>query len=224
MTANTGKVVAEILLARKRPVRVIVRDEKKAAAWRERGAQVAPASLEDAAGLARALAGARPGGAPSRDAPRPHDQPGTMIRIKEASAQAPDRMPAVFLAHGSPLLLDDATWVEELHQWAQSMPRPKSVLMVSAHWEQRPVTLGATRTVPLVYDFYGFPERYYRVTYPAPGAPGLAARVRDLLGKTQPVADAPGRGLDHGAYVPLVALYPEADVPVLQVSRHTLQP
>ena len=104
------------------------------------------------------------------------------------------------------------------------MPRPKSVLMLSAHWEQRPVTLGATRTVHLVYDFYGFPEEYYRVTYPAPGAPALAARVRELLGTTQPAADAPERGLDHGAYVPLVAMYPGADVPVLQVSLPTLDP
>ncbi len=147
-----------------------------------------------------------------------------MTRIKEARAQAPDRMPAIFVAHGSPLLLDDAGWVEELHQWAQAMPRPKSVLMVSAHWEQRPLTLGATGTAPLVRDFYGFPERYYRVTYPAPGAPGLAARVRDLLGRTQPVADEPERGLDHGAYVPLVAMYPDADVPVLQASLPTLDP
>jgi 4,5-DOPA dioxygenase extradiol len=95
--------------------------------------------------------------------------------------------------------------------------------MVSAHWEQRPTTLGATRTVPLVYDFYGFPEKYYRTRYTAPGAPGLAARVRDLLrGKGIESADDPGRGLDHGAYVPLVAMYPAADVPVLQISMPRL--
>jgi 4,5-DOPA dioxygenase extradiol len=132
-------------------------------------------------------------------------------------------MPAIFLAHGSPFLLDDAEWVEQLRRWAADLPRPASVLMLSAHWEQRPVTLGATRTVPLVYDFYGFPEQYYRVRYPAPGAPELAARVRALLGASQPVAESE-RGLDHGAYVPLVAMYPEADVPVLQVSLPTLEP
>jgi 4,5-DOPA dioxygenase extradiol len=97
--------------------------------------------------------------------------------------------------------------------------------MVSAHWEQRPVTLGATRSVPLVYDFYGFPERYYETSYPAPGAPELAARVRDLLrGEGIACADDPERGLDHGAYVPLVAMYPGADVPVLQVSMPVLDP
>src|SRR5262245_1663224 len=137
---------------------------------------------------------------------------------------AADKMPVIFLAHGSPLLLDDAGWVAELGRWAAAMPRPRAVLMLSAHWEQKPVTLGATRTVPLVYDFYGFPDSYYRVTYPAPGAPELASRVRALLGPTQPVADDPGRGLDHGAYVPLVAMYPRADVPVLQVSLPTMDP
>jgi 4,5-DOPA dioxygenase extradiol len=129
------------------------------------------------------------------------------------------RMPVIFAAHGAPILLDDPGWMAELAAWAQGMPRPASILMVSAHWEQRPTTLGATHTVPLTYDFSGFPARYYRTEYPAPGAPGLAARVRDLLGRTNlAVAEAPARGLDHGAYVPLVAMYPDADVPVLQVS------
>jgi 4,5-DOPA dioxygenase extradiol len=130
--------------------------------------------------------------------------------------------PTIFLAHGSPLLLDDRGWVRELHEWARAMPRPSSILMLSAHWEQRPVTLGATETTPLGYDFYGFPKKYYEVTYPALGAPALAARVRALVGATQPVADDPARGLDHGAYVPLVAMYPEADVPVLQMSLPSL--
>jgi 4,5-DOPA dioxygenase extradiol len=134
------------------------------------------------------------------------------------------RMPAIFIAHGSPLLLDDAGWVAELNRWARTMPRPRSILMLSAHWEERPVTLSATRTVPLVYDFYGFPAKYYDVRYPAPGAPELAGRVRELLGKTRPVGQDPERGLDHGAYVPLVAMYPQADVPVLQVSLPTLDP
>jgi 4,5-DOPA dioxygenase extradiol len=129
------------------------------------------------------------------------------------------RMPAIFAAHGAPILLDDAAWMSELAAWAKAMPRPKSILMVSAHWEKRPTSLGATRPVPLVYDFSGFPEKYYRTKYPAPGAPELATRVRDLLHQRDiAVTDEPGRGLDHGAYVPLVAMYPSADIPVLQVS------
>lgn len=134
-------------------------------------------------------------------------------------------MPAIFAAHGAPILLDDAGWVEELRQWAVALPRPQAILMVSAHWEQRPTTLGAVTSVPLVYDFYGFPERYYQTQYPAPGAPELAARVRSLLGAKQIAhTDDPKRGLDHGAYVPLVAMYPSADVPVLQLSMPALDP
>ena len=133
------------------------------------------------------------------------------------------RAPAIFLAHGSPMLLDDEPWKAELAAWARAMPKPQSILMISAHWLDAPVTLGATETVPLIYDFYGFPERYYATKYAAPGAPGLARRVRALLGSGA-VADQPKRGLDHGAFVPLVAMYPEADVPVLQMSIPTMEP
>jgi 4,5-DOPA dioxygenase extradiol len=135
------------------------------------------------------------------------------------------RTPVIFAAHGAPVLLDDQIWVSELASWSRAMPKPASILMVSAHWEERPTTLGATRPVPLVYDFYGFPAKYYRTTYPCPGAPELASRVRELLARQQIAwADDEQRGLDHGAYVPLVAMYPEADVPVLQVSMPALDP
>ncbi len=135
------------------------------------------------------------------------------------------RMPVIFAAHGAPVLLDDEVWMAELAGWAKAMPRPAAILMISAHWEQRPTTLGATRTVPLVYDFSGFPARYYETKYPSPGAPELAGRVRGLLdARGIPWSDDEGRGLDHGAYVPLVAMYPEADVPVLQVSMPALDP
>lgn len=141
-----------------------------------------------------------------------------------ATHTAAARMPALFLAHGSPFLLDDATWVRELGSWARGLPRPTAVLMLSAHWEQKPVTLGATTPVPLVYDFRGFPARYYEARYAQPGAPALAARVRELLSASQPIFEEPTRGLDHGAYVPLLAMYPDADVPVLQVSLPSLDP
>lgn len=134
------------------------------------------------------------------------------------------RLPALFVAHGAPPLLDDARWVEELRTWAARLSRPKSILMISAHWENRPVTLGATRTVPLVYDFYGFPQKYYQQQYAAPGAPELAERIRKQLRSVTPVADDPERGLDHGAYVPLVAMYPDADIPVLQMSLPSENP
>lgn len=137
-------------------------------------------------------------------------------------AGAGGKMPALFLAHGAPMLLDMPEWVSELKSWADALPRPRSILMVSAHWEARPMALGATRTVPLIYDFYGFPAHHYRQQYPAPGAPELAGQVRALL-QGRALADEPERGLDHGAYVPLVAMYPAADVPVLQLSLPSLE-
>jgi 4,5-DOPA dioxygenase extradiol len=141
------------------------------------------------------------------------------------AGRATGRMPAIFLAHGYPLWPTMPERVAELRAWAGALPRPRSVLMISAHWEEAPATIGATETVPLVYDFYGFPEELYRVKYPAPGAPELARRVEALLTAAgQPVHRAPRRGLDHGAYVPMLMMYPEADVPVLQLSLPTLAP
>jgi 4,5-DOPA dioxygenase extradiol len=148
----------------------------------------------------------------------------TAVARRAAEGQVEGRMPALYLGHGAPPLVDDALWVAELAAWASALPRPTAILMVSAHWEAAPITLGATDDgAPLVYDFYGFPERYYQARYPAPAAPALAARVRALLGD-EPVAQHPARGLDHGAYVPLLVMYPQADVPVLQVSLPTLEP
>jgi 4,5-DOPA dioxygenase extradiol len=134
------------------------------------------------------------------------------------------RMPTLYIGHGAPPLVDDPLWVAQLAAWASALPRPKAVLMVSAHWENAPLTMGATRTgTPLVYDFGGFPQRYYKQQYRSPGAPELAADVRRLL-SDQPVAEEPDRGLDHGAYVPLTVMYPKADVPVLQISMPSLDP
>src|SRR5687767_5257722 len=129
------------------------------------------------------------------------------------------KMPVLFQAHGAPPLLDDGEWVRELADWAKALPRPKAIVVVSAHWEARPLSIGATRPLPLIYDFYGFPERFYKLQYPSPGAPAVAARIRDLM-KVRGIAtiDEPERGLDHGTYVPLMCMYPEADIPVLQIS------
>ncbi|MFC9995281.1 DODA-type extradiol aromatic ring-opening family dioxygenase [Nocardia sp. NPDC127526] len=134
-------------------------------------------------------------------------------------------MPVLYLSHGAPPLADDPVWPGQLAAWSASLPKPAAVLMVSAHWEDAPVALGATATVPLVYDFWGFPQHYYEVRYAAPGAPALAEQVRKLLrGPGTAVQEVPERGLDHGAYVPLVEMYPDADVPVLQMSLPTLDP
>jgi 4,5-DOPA dioxygenase extradiol len=128
------------------------------------------------------------------------------------------RMPVGFIGHGNPLnvAMEDrsAPW----RAWGRSLPTPKAVLAVSAHWEDTPVTIGRTRTHDeLLYDFWGFPEFMYRLRYPAPGAPHLADRVEDLLGPHVAVARA-DRPIDHSAWVQLIHVFPEADVPVLQIS------
>ncbi len=147
-----------------------------------------------------------------------------LVTERAETARAAGRMPAIYIGHGAPPLVDDALWVAQLAAWAKALPRPSAVLMVSAHWENAPLTLGSTRTgTPLVYDFGGFPERYYRAQYRSPGAPELAADLRRLLSE-EPVAEAPDRGLDHGAYVPLTVMYPDAELPVLQVSMPSLDP
>lgn len=135
------------------------------------------------------------------------------------------RMPTVYLSHGGPTLGEDATWPGQLAAWGRELPRPKAILMLSAHWEDAPLAIGATTVRPLIYDFWGFPRHYYGIRYPAPGAPELAEQVRRLLrGPGTPVRDLPDRGLDHGTYIPLREMYPNADVPVLQVSLPTLDP
>jgi 4,5-DOPA dioxygenase extradiol len=141
--------------------------------------------------------------------------------MSDQNPRAPG-LPALYLGHGAPPLLDDPVWPGQLAEWARSLDRPEAVLMVSAHWEQSPLAIGATTRVPLVYDFWGFPERYYRLAYPSPGAPQLATRVRELLAGQQPVVDMPARGLDHGAFVPLMCMWPDAEIPVLQISMPSL--
>ncbi len=156
--------------------------------------------------------------------PVPLDAAEQVTRVA-AAAVTGGRMPAIYLGHGAPPLVDDPLWVIQLEAWAQAMPRPRAVLMVSAHWESAPLTIGATTdAAPLIYDFGGFPERFYRARYPSPGAPELAEQVRQLLSGVEATVDRPDRGLDHGAYVPLTVMYPEADVPVLQISMPTLDP
>src|SRR5258708_11446761 len=104
---------------------------------------------------------------------------GTSAAADTAGQRGADggRMPAIYLSHGAPPLADDTLWTGQLAEWSAGLPKPPSVLMVSAHWEAAPLALGATTTMPLVYDFWGFPEKYYHVTYPSPRDPELAADV-----------------------------------------------
>lgn len=132
-------------------------------------------------------------------------------------------MPALYIGHGAPPLLEDEIWSGELANWSQKLPNPKAILVISAHWESAPLTLGATDSgTPLIYDFGGFAPHYYTIQYPAPGAPQLASRIKALM--NEPVTEQPNRGLDHGAYIPLMKMYPNADIPVLQMSIPTSHP
>lgn len=135
------------------------------------------------------------------------------------------RMPALYIGHGAPPLLDDPLWTSQLAGWAGDLPRPTAILIVSAHWESAPVSLSATTSgTPLVYDFGGFARRYYEMTYVTPDASSLAARVAALMPDGEPVHQHRSRGLDHGAWVPLKIMYPAGDIPVLQMSLPTQDP
>ncbi len=135
------------------------------------------------------------------------------------------RMPALYIGHGAPPLLDDELWSSQLRSLAADLPRPRAILIVSAHWESAPLSLSASGPgVGLVYDFGGFEERFYRMTYSTPDAAALASRVAAMMPDTEPVHQHPSRGVDHGAWVPLKIMYPEADIPVLQMSLPTQDP
>lgn len=137
----------------------------------------------------------------------------------------PGRMPALYIGHGAPPLLDDPEWSGQLRALAATLPRPTAILIVSAHWESAPLMLSASGpNVPLVYDFGGFEPKYYQMTYRTPDATALARRVAAMMPDTEPVHQHPSRGLDHGAWVPLKIMYPEADIPVLQMSLPTQDP
>jgi 4,5-DOPA dioxygenase extradiol len=146
-------------------------------------------------------------------------------RAQRDWAPADGPLPALYLSHGAPPLFDDGPWLRELFDWAQSLPKPRSILIVSAHWETAPLALSATAEhTPLVYDFGGFHPRYYTMKYDTPDAAGLARRVAAAMPDREPVHQHPSRGLDHGAWVPLMAMYPLADIPVLQLSMPTHDP
>jgi 4,5-DOPA dioxygenase extradiol len=144
---------------------------------------------------------------------------------QRAWTPADGALPALYIGHGAPPLLDDAEWMAQLGSWTHTLPKPRGVLIVSAHWEAAPLMLSAPgAATPLVYDFGGFQPRYYTLTYPTPDASALARDVAGLMPAVAPVHQHPSRGLDHGAWVPLKVMYPLADVPVLQLSIPTSDP
>ncbi len=131
-----------------------------------------------------------------------------------------ERMPVVFVSHGAPdALLKAPDTVSCWREIAELVPEPAAILVVSAHWEMRQPTVSLSGAPETIHDFGGFSPVLHRMQYHAPGAPALAERVVSLLSGSGLAADLhPNRGLDHGAWVPLSAMYPQANIPVTQLS------
>jgi 4,5-DOPA dioxygenase extradiol len=135
-------------------------------------------------------------------------------------ARTAERLPAIFVSHGAPTLPFEAVPAREfLSGLGECLPKPSAVLAVSSHWDTDVPTVGTAETPETLHDFSGFPRDLYRVRYPAPGAPALAERIVALLRKAGLEAGVSSdHGLDHGAWVPLMLAYPDADIPVTQLS------
>jgi len=140
--------------------------------------------------------------------------------VSAPRAASPGRLPTLFISHGSPLhALEAGAAGAAWTQLARHLPLPRALLMISAHWETERPALTRSARPETIHDFTGFPEPLYRIRYPAPGAPDVAARAAELLGRAGfSVEIDTARGLDHGAWSPLLHMYPEARIPVLQLS------
>ncbi len=129
-------------------------------------------------------------------------------------------LPAIFLSHGAPdLPIRESAVAQFLRSLHQRFPKPKAILAISAHWCSDSPMVSTARQPKTIYDFSGFPETLYQLSYPAPGAPDLANRVVALLTQAGIPCDIhPSRGFDHGTWTPLILAYPAADIPVTQMS------
>ena len=130
----------------------------------------------------------------------------------------------VYFSHGGgplPILGDPShqAMIDFMKKLPAQLTRPQAILVVSAHWEENAATLLAAQNPPMFYDYYGFPEQAYQITYPAPGSPELATRISGLLKENNILAHLDDRrGFDHGLFIPLKMMYPEADIPSIQLS------
>jgi 4,5-DOPA dioxygenase extradiol len=132
------------------------------------------------------------------------------------------RMPVLFVGHGSPMNAIEDNYAHRSWQaLAARLTLPRAIVCVSAHWETPGVCVTAASSAPTIHDFYGFPKALFDVQYPATGAPKIAQRIAELLQAHTPVYLEPLRGLDHGAWGVLCVMYPQANVPVVQLSLDT---
>lgn len=128
------------------------------------------------------------------------------------------KMPVLFLGHGSPMnAIEENEFVTGFRNIAQNIPRPNAILCVSAHWETKGTYVTAMQHPRTIHDFGGFPDELFAVQYPAPGSPALASETKSLITKTEVGLDDKW-GLDHGAWSVIKHLYPDADIPVIQMS------
>ncbi|QOL13038.1 4,5-DOPA-extradiol-dioxygenase [Dickeya dianthicola] len=135
------------------------------------------------------------------------------------------RMPALFLGHGSPMnALDENDYTLAWRKLGETLPRPKAIVAVSAHWYTRGTAVTAMDKPRTIHDFGGFPQALFDTQYPAPGAPDVAKRVQDLLAPVSVYADNQEWGLDHGTWGVLIKVYPQADIPIVQLSIDGTKP
>lgn len=135
------------------------------------------------------------------------------------------RMPVLFVGHGSPMnAIDDNAYTRALHALGANLPRPRAILVISAHWMTEGSWITEMPKPKTIHDFYGFPQELFQIQYPAPGSPEVAKLIRDTIVNPTIHPDTEAWGLDHGTWAVLRHMYPKADIPVLQLSLHMEQP
>lgn len=144
---------------------------------------------------------------------------------KFADTPSTERMPVLFIGHGSPMnAIDTNPYTQALNQLGANLPRPRAILAISAHWMTEGTWVTEMSKPKTIHDFYGFPQALFDIQYPAPGSPEVAQWTQDQVSSTQIQGDKTAWGLDHGTWAVLRHMYPKADIPVVQLSLDLKRP